>query len=840
MKLILNKNFAVFLVIAFVIFSFAERVLADNQSTPVITPEITADSTADATPAVTPTHHRHPKKVKTEVAEIAATPDQTSTPADLSQTPTPTGVPTSQVSSDSTPGAFDLDAVVITGTKTKEKILDSPAEVELLSQNDIQQKNIVYFDEALQGLPGVQDAREDSGDQAVTVNLRGIPGYDKTLVLLDGFNLNQTVNQRVFWNRVPNDLVQNVEIVEGPFSSLYGKSALGGVINIITREPEGEGFHLSEDWQSDNVLTSSASYQNRIDEHFAYYFGFQNTSINGETFNAYIQPGTANNLTVAQANALGAAVVPVTGFQTTQTSTGATAYNIGLQARTQLENNNFSSKFYWDPAPDQKVNLLFNFSDWDQENTNALVGNTYLTNANTGSLVNNGPVSLAGTGKNYYINTSEFLKLPGTNGFLGTYLSYTGKLNDDLGLTAHFDYTSGPFLHSESTAVTTATAIDGASTGSDAANNWEYYGNVQADLKLDNHKLIAGLEDDKTNSDNYSTTYANWTNLNSFTQSSYFTSGGTNSTEAIFAQDEWKIFNPLTAFLGARLDEWDTNNGQNYVTPASGPASILYYPERTFYSFNPKISLVFKLDDNGSLRTSAGTAFNPPTYTELYSVETITATSDSKSNPSLNPEQDASWEIGGEYQLPTKTTLSATYFQNYVTNLIYTETFLPNSAQNSGPLTVTQSENAGQANIFGFEGEVKQQVFSFLKAYGNYTHVDTQFVSDAAAPSAVGHQIPFVPADRINGGVEFTLGPVDASVDEEYQSKEYVQTNNSDTTNGVQGSIDPYAITNFKISYRFKDGRASFGVNNIFNNQYFIVNQNIGTVYTFGASLLVL
>jgi len=83
MKLILNKNFAVFLVIAFVIFSFAERVLADNQSTPVITPEITADSTADATPAVTPTHHRHPKKVKTEVAEIAATPDQTSTPADI-------------------------------------------------------------------------------------------------------------------------------------------------------------------------------------------------------------------------------------------------------------------------------------------------------------------------------------------------------------------------------------------------------------------------------------------------------------------------------------------------------------------------------------------------------------------------------------------------------------------------------------------------------------------------------------------------------------------------------------------------------------------------------------
>jgi iron complex outermembrane recepter protein len=824
------------------LLSLTPRVWADDfltpGITPIVTPGVTQDETSQATPAATPARHHRAKKAKAIKTEVPV--DQTGTPT-VPPTTQFSPSPTAQVSSASTPAAaYELNSVVITSTKTKLKVLDSPAEVEIVNQSDIQQKNVVYFDEALQGLPGVQDAREDSGDQAVTVNLRGIPGYDKTLVLLDGFNLNQTVNQRVFWNRVPNDLVQDVEIVEGPFSSLYGKSALGGVINIITREPEGESFHLSEDWQSDNVLTSGVSYQDRIDNYFAYYFGFQNTSINGETFNAYIQPGTANNLTVAQANTLGAAVQPVSGFQTTTTSSGATAYNIGQQARTQLENNNFSSKFYWDPAPDQKFNLLVNFSDWDQENTTPLVGSTYLQNVNTGSLVNNGPVSLVGTGKNYYINTSEFLKLPGTNGFLGTYLSYTGKLNDDLGLTAHFDYTSGPFLHSESTAVTTATAIDGAATGSDAVNNWEYYGNVQGDLKLDNHQLIFGLEDDVTNSDNYSSTYANWTNLNSFTDSSYFTSGGTNSTQAVFAQDEWKIFKPLTAFLGARLDEWNTTNGQDYVTPTGGTSYIATYPDRTFYSFNPKVSLVFKIDENGSLRASAGTAFNPPTYTELYSVETITATTDSKSNPNLSPEDDASWEIGGEYQFPTKTTLSATYFQNYVTNLIYQETFLPDSAQNSGPLTVTQYYNAGQADIFGVEGEVKQQLFSSLKGYANYTHLDTQFVSDSAAPTAVGHQIPYVPSDRFNAGLELSLGPVDLSADEEYESKEYVLTNNADTVNGVQGSLDPYWLTNVKLNYRFNEGRVSLGVNNVFNNQYFVINQVVGTVYTFGASLLIL
>ncbi|HTA77153.1 MAG TPA: TonB-dependent receptor plug domain-containing protein, partial [bacterium] len=194
------------------------------------TPESTLAATPEPTAIVAPVKHHRVKKAVTPLPEASAS----LTPVVKAEATT---VPD-----------YELNAVVVTGTKTKLKVLDSPAQVEVITQSDIQDKDVDYFDDALGTISGVEVSRNAEGGQSVTVIQRGIPGYDNNLVAVDGFPFNQAYNERVFWNRIPTPLVDHVEVAEGPFSSLYGKDAVGGVINVITKVPVGEQFDFSENW----------------------------------------------------------------------------------------------------------------------------------------------------------------------------------------------------------------------------------------------------------------------------------------------------------------------------------------------------------------------------------------------------------------------------------------------------------------------------------------------------------------------------------------------------------------------------------------------------------------
>ena len=73
--------------------------------------------------------------------------------------------------------------------------------------------------------------------------LRGIPGAlaaARTLILVDGIPTNVAGTPFLILNEIPLDAIQRVEIIKGPFSSLYGANALGGVINIITIKGNGK------------------------------------------------------------------------------------------------------------------------------------------------------------------------------------------------------------------------------------------------------------------------------------------------------------------------------------------------------------------------------------------------------------------------------------------------------------------------------------------------------------------------------------------------------------------------------------------------------------------------
>jgi iron complex outermembrane recepter protein len=95
-------------------------------------------------------------------------------------------------------------------------------------------------------VPGVFNRRgKGLMDTQATSTLRGFPTQQRTLIMLDGISLNDSYTGAVQFGGMATENVERIEVVKGPFSSLYGGDAMGGVVNIITKIPEKREFTLS-------------------------------------------------------------------------------------------------------------------------------------------------------------------------------------------------------------------------------------------------------------------------------------------------------------------------------------------------------------------------------------------------------------------------------------------------------------------------------------------------------------------------------------------------------------------------------------------------------------------
>jgi len=122
--------------------------------------------------------------------------------------------------------------------------LATPAPASVLTSAELVSVAAGTLDDTLRATPGFSLFRRSSSRTANPttqgVTLRGLAGSgaSRTLVLADGFPLNDPFGSWVYWNRVPQAAVDRVEIVRGSGGDLYGPDALGGVIQVLTFDPE--------------------------------------------------------------------------------------------------------------------------------------------------------------------------------------------------------------------------------------------------------------------------------------------------------------------------------------------------------------------------------------------------------------------------------------------------------------------------------------------------------------------------------------------------------------------------------------------------------------------------
>jgi iron complex outermembrane receptor protein len=137
-------------------------------------------------------------------------------------------------------GEVTLEAVVVTATRDVQEIRKVPANVTIITREEIEGSNAKSTVDLLRGEVGVVIRDYTGNGKTVTVDIRGFgeTGPLNTLVLVDGRRVNEIDLSGVDWTQIPLDQIDRIEILRGPGTVLYGDNAVGGVINIITKKPE--------------------------------------------------------------------------------------------------------------------------------------------------------------------------------------------------------------------------------------------------------------------------------------------------------------------------------------------------------------------------------------------------------------------------------------------------------------------------------------------------------------------------------------------------------------------------------------------------------------------------
>ncbi|WP_032881341.1 TonB-dependent receptor [Acinetobacter sp. WC-323] len=150
--------------------------------------------------------------------------------------------------------AVQLEKIVVTASSQAVDVKDAPASISVITRDDIEKQPVASIGDLLSKVPGVTGGISPNGDGS-KIKLRGLPD-NYTLILIDGKRIGSSRDTnyrpdlgRQDLNWITPEMIERIEVVRGPMSSLYGSDAMGGVINIITRKiPDKWGGSLTRNY----------------------------------------------------------------------------------------------------------------------------------------------------------------------------------------------------------------------------------------------------------------------------------------------------------------------------------------------------------------------------------------------------------------------------------------------------------------------------------------------------------------------------------------------------------------------------------------------------------------
>ena len=237
---------------------------------------------------------------------------------------------------------YQLNPVVVTATRMEEKAGEVPASVSVITSDQIKQKNIRTITEAINYLPGVySDRPQGMSDNSGGISVRGF-GESNILVLYDGMPLNNGFSGGINWSTISVDDVEKIELVRGAGSSLYGGRAVGGVINIVSKDPNKNGGKVYTEYGSHNTWRRGVNVSRKLTDKWSFSAGYENRRTDGYRKKlTYTKKGSAKK----PSGTVG------TGYEKTENHAGDTIYVLGNPGKGASKDNTYNFK------------LKYNFSD---------------------------------------------------------------------------------------------------------------------------------------------------------------------------------------------------------------------------------------------------------------------------------------------------------------------------------------------------------------------------------------------------------------------------------------------------------------------------------------------
>ncbi|TDR56023.1 outer membrane receptor for ferrienterochelin and colicins [Halomonas ventosae] len=156
-----------------------------------------------------------------------------------------------------------LDDIVVSAAGFEQAMAEAPASISVISRQELEEKRVSSLADALRGVEGVDVGGQVGKTGGRNISIRGMPS-DYTLVLIDGRRQNTagSVTPNGFGETAtsffpPVSSIECIEVIRGPMSTLYGSDAMGGVINIITRKV---GREWSGSLQAETTLNQHDEY----------------------------------------------------------------------------------------------------------------------------------------------------------------------------------------------------------------------------------------------------------------------------------------------------------------------------------------------------------------------------------------------------------------------------------------------------------------------------------------------------------------------------------------------------------------------------------------------------
>ncbi len=159
---------------------------------------------------------------------------------------------------------YELDQVVITGTRTQKRRTNSPVIVNLINSKTLDQVVATNLAEGLKYQPGLRVETDCQTCNYTQLRMNGLQGgYSQ--ILVNSRPIFSPLTGLYGMEQIPVNMIDRIEIVRGGVSALYGSSAIGGTVNVITKVPVKNSFSITNTFQtikgetSDNVIMANAS-----------------------------------------------------------------------------------------------------------------------------------------------------------------------------------------------------------------------------------------------------------------------------------------------------------------------------------------------------------------------------------------------------------------------------------------------------------------------------------------------------------------------------------------------------------------------------------------------------